>query len=301
MSITAYTSDGELTKALSNGFRVSLNCDLAQWAWGAHELLMLVDEAIEKCPGDPVLRYLWVNYRLRIERNIKNIAQLKNEEQTLRRYLREACGDTLVCLANRIYRYDQALKAIINYYRLLDRLSVLDIAKLSLAAYRYGLVSMGIELLKVLVRMGSYDLVHLAFISMLNPRYWPLHITVDANLLKILNWVLLLFNGHYIIMMNSLEHNYVVSDLNINVNGSRLVNDNYYEFLSIGDHYVNYHVVSETGHGVLFIGNWGDEPVNVSPDLVINEGSVKGRFIDADIRQWAPGLVLPHDYVSIKY
>lgn len=300
MNILIYASDGKMTKAFIRGLHIKFDCDLAEWAWGTYELMGLMSE-VNKCPESSILNYHWINYRLRNEKDLRNIIELKNKLQNIRRNLRDSCKDPLTCLANRIYRYDDALRSILNYYRSIAELSNEELAKLSLAAYRYGLVNIGFEILNKILMSNYIDTAYLTFISMLNPQWWPLHLTVDTGILKFLNWLLILFDNHYLIMMVNFDHNYVISDINVNINGSRLINDNYYDSLEQGEEHVTYHVVSRSGHGVLFIGNWGDYAVNVTLNYYFNEGSVKGRFIDVSIRQWIPHIVLPHDYLSIKY
>lgn len=300
MSIKIYTSDEEITKALSNVFNPRFDCKSAEWAWGAYELMRMINE-VNKCPESSMLDYLWINYKLRIERNLKMIMELKNKLQSIRKYLRNKCEDILTCLANRIYKYDDAVKEILNYYKIINELTTEDLAKLSLAAYRYGLMNISIEIFKRLIMKNHGYTAYLTLISMMSPQWWPSHLTIDTGILKLLNWLLMLFNNHYLILMINFYHNYVVSDLNVNIDGSRLINDNYYDIIEHGNEYVLYHVISRSGHGVLFIGNWSNSTVDVPFNHTFSEGSVKSMFIDVNIRQWIPHIVLPHDYLSIKY
>jgi len=153
-----------------------------------------------------------------------------------------------------------------------------------------------------LLRSSTPDeLKYLTFLSMLNPIVWPTHITVDTKVLPHLNWILAYFDDHYLILIISLGRAYVVSDLNININGGRSVLSNDYEVRSVSNDHVIARIESRNGHGLLFIGNWSAHAIEFSLDFKPREGSVKGMFLDVNLTQLVPIIIPPRDYLSIKY
>jgi hypothetical protein len=300
MHLEVFTSRRDYVLALGKGVDVTPRCDYMPWLWNAYELLgVTVDQCIN---DEPIMRYIGINQRLRRERSIKTLLNLKNELTKTRSELRKNCTDELLCLSNRIYEYSRAINALYRYYLRLNDLSPLEISKLSIALTRYNLPTLGLEVYDELLRLSTLDeLKYLTFLSMLNPIVWPTHITVDTKVLPHLNWILAYFNDHYLILIISLGRAYIVSDLDININGGRSVLSNDYEVRNVSNDHVIARIESRNGHGLLFIGNWSAHAIEFSLDFKPREGSVKGMFLDVNLTQLVPIIIPPRDYLSIKY
>ncbi len=188
-----------------------------------------------------------------------------------------------------------------GYYRRVHELGPEDLSKLSIAFIRYNMPLMGLRVFDNLLSSPNNELVYLTFISLLNPVAWPTHMTIDTRVMPYLNWVLMYIDGHFIALMISLGRAYVISDLNININGGRVILNNDYEFRSIMPTHIMTRIESRDGHGLIFVGNWSDYAVDFSIDPRPVEGSVKGLWLDTNLSQLTPTMVPPHDYLSIKY
>ena len=294
-----FTSRQDYTLGLGRGISLRAKCDYAGWLWGAYEL---INADVEYCGDDLIMKYLSTYRRLRWERSVKLIVNLKSELVRVRNELRRNCTDELTCLANRLYEYGRAVNMLYGYYRRIHELGPEDLSKLSVALNRYNMPLMSLRAFDELMSLpGNDELKYLTFISLLNPVVWPFHVTMDVRVMPYLNWVLMYINGHFIILIMSLGRAYVISDLNININGGRVVLGNDYEFRSVTPTHIITRIESRDGHGLLFIGNWSDEPIDFNPDFRPREGSVKGLSLDVNLSQLIPMIVPPHDYLSIKY
>ncbi|WP_243675845.1 hypothetical protein [Vulcanisaeta distributa] len=160
---------------------------------------------------------------------------------------------------------------------------------------------MSLRVFNELIRSSNDELKYLTFLSLLNPVMWPSHITMDTKIVPYLNWILVYINDHFVILIISLNRAYAISDLNININGGRVALGNDYEIKSIMSTHIMTRIESLDGHGLLFIGNWSDEAVDLNLDFRPREGSIKGLSLDVNLSQLMPTIVPPHDYVSIKY
>ncbi|MCG2895252.1 MAG: hypothetical protein L7H05_03340, partial [Vulcanisaeta sp.] len=94
---------------------------------------------------------------------------------------------------------------------------------------------------------------------------------------------------------------YVISDLNVNIKGGRVVLSNDYETREVAHDYIMTRIESRSGHGLLFVGNWSDHAIEYQLNFRVREGSIKSTFLEANIAQLIPSIVLPRDFVSIKY
>ncbi len=160
---------------------------------------------------------------------------------------------------------------------------------------------MSLRVLDELMSSSNDELKYLTFLSLLNPITWPFHITMDTKITPYLNWILMYINGHFIILITSLNRAYAISDLNININGGKVTLSNDYEFMSIMPTHIVTRIESLDGHGLIFVGNWSDSAIDFSIDFRPREGSIKGASLDANLSQLTPIMVPPHDYLSIKY
>ncbi len=160
---------------------------------------------------------------------------------------------------------------------------------------------MSLRVLDELMFSSNDELKYLTFLSLLNPITWPSHITMDTKITPYLNWILMYINGHFVILITSLNRAYVISDLNININGGRVTISNDYEFMSIMPTHIMTRIESLDGHGLIFVGNWSDSAIDFSIDFRPGEGSIKGVSLDVNLSQLTPIIVPPHDYLSIKY
>ncbi|WP_243681073.1 hypothetical protein [Vulcanisaeta souniana] len=228
--------------------------------------------------------------------------KLKNELMKIRKELRDKCPDQLLCLANRLYEYNKAVNTLYGYYLRIRELNPEDLSKLSIAFNRYNMPMLSLRVFDGLLHSSSNnELKHLTFLSLFDPVMWPLHVTMDVKILQHLNWVLMYLGNHYVILIMSLNRAYVISDLNININGGRIVLRGNRAVRKIMNTHISTQIESVNNHGVLFMGNWSDDAVYFDLDLKPREGSIKGLSLDANISQLIPIIVPPHDYLSIKY
>ncbi|MGC9178707.1 MAG: hypothetical protein ACP5GZ_00685 [Vulcanisaeta sp.] len=297
--LVIYTSKQDYTLNLGVGIYIKLRCEYMPWLWNAYELLNIEPEY---CSDDELMiKYLSTYRKLREERNVKLIMNLRNEMMRIRAELRKSCKDELICLANRLYEYNRAVNALYKYYMKIHELDPERKSKLSIAFNKYNMPAMGLRVFNELLYSSNEELKYLTFLSLLNPVRWPLHITMNTNIVPYLNWILIYLDDHYIILMASLNRAYVISDLNVNINGGKVTLDNDYETRSIMTTHIITRIESVDGHGVLFIGNWSDQAINLNLDFKPREGSIKGTSLDANISQLIPIIIPPHDYLSIKY
>ncbi len=298
--IEIFTSRRDYTLNLGGGIDARPRCNLASWLWNAYELLGI---GVEDCAdNDPLIRYLSIHKRLREERSVGIVMKLKNELMKTRRELRNKCPDQLLCLANRLYEYNNAVNTLYGYYLRIHELNPEELSKLSIAFNRYNMPMLSLNVFSELLHSSSNnELKHLTFLSLFDPVMWPLHITMDVKILQHLNWVLMYLDNHYVILIMNLNRAYVISDLNININGGRIVLRNDRAVRKIMNTHVYAQIESVNNHGVLFMGNWSDDAVHFNLDFKPREGSIKGLSLDANISQLIPIIVPPHDYLSIKY
>ncbi|GAB6944727.1 hypothetical protein [Vulcanisaeta sp. JCM 14467] len=299
MYVEIFTSIQSYALKLGAGTYLRLRCDYASWLWSAYEL---INAEVEHCGDDElIIKYLNTYRRLRWERSVKLITDLKRELMKIRNELRRNCPDELICLANRLYEYDKAVNTLYGYYRRIHELDPEDLSKLSVALNRYNMPLLSLRVFDELMLSSNEELKYLTFLSLLNPVAWPLHITMDVKVMPYLNWVLIYVNEHFIALILSLNRTYVISDLNVNINGGRVTLSNDYEVRTIMPTHIATRIESLDGHGLIFIGNWSDYAVDFNVDFKPREGSVKGLSLDANLSQLVPMIVPPHDYVSIKY
>ena len=296
-----YTSREDYVSILSTRLNIDLKCECVPWLWNAYELLN-IDTGTCLSNDELMLKYIDTYRKLRIERSVRIIANLKNELMTIRGKLRKNCSDELLCLANRLYEYDKAVNTLYSYYLKTHELGNEELSKLSVAFSRYNMPTMSLTVFNELINSSAPDdLKYLTFISLFNPITWPLHITMDIRILPYLNWVLIYIGDHYVLLIMSLGRAYAISDLNINIDGSRMVLSNDFEFRSVMSDYIITNIESLDGHGLIFMGNWSEKAVNFTLDHKLREGSVKGLFLDSNVSTFIPIIVPPHDYLSIKY
>ncbi|WP_243678457.1 hypothetical protein [Vulcanisaeta distributa] len=265
MYVEIFTSRQDYTSRLGGvGTYLRPRCDYALWLWNAYEL---VNAEVDYCGDELMARYLDVYRRLRWEKSVKLIAGLKNEIARLRGELRRGCADELICLANRLYEYNKAVNMLYNYYRKLKELNPEDLSKLTIALNRYNMPLMSLKVLDELMLSPNEELKYLTFLSLLNPTTWPSHITMDTKVMPYLNWVLMHINNHFIILIVSLNRAYVISDLDININGGRVVLRNDYEVMSIMPTHIMTRIESLDGHGLIFMGNWSEYAIDFNIDF----------------------------------
>jgi hypothetical protein len=296
-----YTSREDYVSMLGSGVNItSIECSYVPWLWSAYELLGI---SIEQCLNDePLIKYISINQRLRKERSVKKLIDLRDELGRVRHELRRGCSDELACLSNRIYEYPSAINKLYRYYLAQDSLDPIDLSKLSIALVRYNLLVPGLDVFNKLIRtLAPDELKYLTFLSLFNPTIWPTHVTLDTRLMPYLNWVVVYFDDHYLILIISLGRPYVISDLNVNINGGRVVLSNDYETREVAHDYIMTRIESRSGHGLLFVGNWSDHAIEYQLNFRVREGSIKSTFLEANIAQLIPSIVLPRDFVSIKY
>ena len=296
-----YTSREDYVSILGSGIDItSIKCSYVPWLWSAYELLGI---SIEHCPNDePIIKYISINQRLRRERSIKKLIDLRNELGRVRHELRRKCSDELTCLSNRIYEYPSAINKLYKYYLAQDSLDPIDLSKLSIALVKYNLLAPGLDVFDKLIHTPAPDeLKYLTFLSLFNPTIWPTHVTLDARLMPYLNWVITYFDNHYLILIISLSRPYVISDLNVNINGGRVVLSNDYEIREVAHDHIMTRIESRSGYGLLFIGNWSNHAIEYQLNFKVREGSIRSTFLEANIAQLMPSIVLPRDFVSIKY
>nr|KJR71862.1 MAG: hypothetical protein TU36_05520 [Vulcanisaeta sp. AZ3] len=300
--VEIYTSKKDYTSLLSVGKDLGVNCGYVTWLWSAYELLGI---DINQClinEENLLMKYVNTSKRLRVEQSDNLLSELRKELMEIRERIRTKCDDELVCLANRLYEYKRAVNILYNYYLRINELGNEDLSKLTVALIRYNMPLLGLEVYgRLLSSLINDELVYLTFLSMLSPIKWLSHITMDIKILPYLNWVLMYIKNHYVIIIMSLGRAYVISDLNININGGRVVHSNDWEFKSVFEDHVVTQLESKDGHGLLFMGNWDDYAIKFALDLKPREGSIKGLFLDLNISQLIPTIIPPHDYISIKY
>ena len=299
MYVAIFTSRQDYALRLGVSTYLRLRCDYVSWLWNAYEL---INAKMEYCSNDELItKYLNTYRRLRWERSVKLITNLKKEIANIRNELRKSCPDELVCLANRLYEYNKAVNILYSYYKRVHELSPEDLSKLSVALNKYNMPLLSLKVFDELMLSSNEELKYLTFLSLFNPVTWPSHITMDVKAMPYLNWVLIYINGHFIVLMLSLNRTYVISDLNININGGRVTLSNDYEIRTIMPTHIMTRIESLDGHGLIFIGNWSDYAIDFNIDFKPREGSVKGLSLDANLSQLVPTIVPPHDYISIKY
>ena len=299
MYVAIFTSRQDYALRLGVGTYLKLRCDYVSWLWNAYEL---INAKMEYCSNDELItKYLNTYRRLRWERSVKLITNLKKEIANIRNELRKSCPDELVCLANRLYEYNKAVNILYSYYKRVHELSPEGLSKLSVALNKYNMPLLSLKVFDELMPSSDEELKYLTFLSLFNPVTWPSHITMDVKAMPYLNWVLIYINGHFIVLMLSLNRTYVISDLNININGGRVTLSNDYEVRTIMPTHIMTRIESLDGHGLVFIGNWSDYAIDFNIDFKPREGSVKGLSLDVNLSQLVPTIVPPHDYISIKY
>jgi len=282
--IELYTPDPALNASVS----VPLLCEELDWLWGVYDLLGM-DTAMCHIDG-PMMEYAYLRRRMRIE---GDASRMKLSE--LKSIIRLGCRDELRCMAHRLLKFNDALGPLARYYSRLNELGSADRAKLALAFAKYGMVDMGLRVART-IEEPIYRA--LALIASLEPTLWPRHVTLRTRLLEELPWLLLRWNHGYLLAINSLGRHHTVSNMNINLEGGRLVIDDQVQIQGEFDDHVELYIISRSGYGIYFWGSWSGDAARVSFPAA---GLVKSRYFELRINLPRELMIPPRSYASLVF
>ncbi len=299
--LRVYTTIGELSRRTCQGVEIDVNCDYATWLYGAYELLGIdYTKCLKDSPIDTLIR---IERELRLERSPIKMRRLREELHDVRRALAKGVeDDVLLALANRILQYEQGLRLIEAYLAKINSLSCIELSKLIMALCRYNMPKLAVlAFRRLIVKCEDLALQALTFLAMFNPLWWGTHITIDPRIIDVLNWALMTFGDNFVFIAVTHKRPYVVSNLNINMEGGRFQMIHDYMAESAYDDHVEFLAETRDGYGLYVVGNWGSKPIPFKFELKTREAFIRSTFLDIELSRYTPIFVYPKDYASVKY